>query len=114
MFSPGAGSAFYASIVNDPYAIAQRGMWEFHRQKLERRAERLRRSEAAAGRRVDVPPARQHVERLLAGGMTIEDVAVRSKLDRATVRRMLKPATKGVFCESAATMLAVKRSPARR
>lgn len=39
--------------------------------------------------------------------MTIEDVAVRSKLDRATVRRMLRPATKGIFRESAEAVLAV-------
>jgi hypothetical protein len=90
----------------DPYAAFSD--FELHRQKLARRAERLRRSEAAAGRRVDVAPARQHVEKLLGAGLTIEDVAVRSKLDRATVRRMLKPATKGVFRESAAAVLAVK------
>ena len=91
----------------DLFQERERAYWEGVRQRREAVAERRRRAEAAHGRRVDVAPCREHLESLLAAGMTIEDIAVRAELDRATVRRMLRPATKGVFRESALAVLSV-------
>jgi hypothetical protein len=71
-----------------------------HRRALERIA-------AAAPKRCDVGPAREHLRRLLAGGRTMTSVAVDAGLDRTTLNRVLRADVRRVNVATAEALLAV-------
>jgi hypothetical protein len=61
----------------------------------------------AEPRTVDVAPVREHVEQLLAAGMSRKSIAVAAGIDRTTVNRLLRADVTRVHVDTAETLLAV-------
>lgn len=60
----------------------------------------------------DVGPVRERVQALLAAGLTRQQLAERTGLDRTTINRLLRRDVRRVHTDTAAALLAVADSSA--
>jgi DNA-binding phage protein len=72
--------------------------------ELERAHERIA---AAAPKRVDVGPAREHLRRLLAVGRSMTSIAAEAGVDKTTLVRAMRPDVKRLHVRTAEAVLAV-------